>query len=57
MSSDSTEGKVASPEQPAQLGYEPPRLIPLGNARDLLAGGQGSVVDALDPLTSQSSGG
>jgi hypothetical protein len=30
-------------------GYETPRLTPLGNARELLAGAEGSVVDALDP--------
>jgi hypothetical protein len=32
----------------APLAYEPPRVTPLGNVRDLLAGGEGTVDDG-DP--------
>lgn len=45
------------PEKPKDIslsadiaeGYEKPRLKPLGNARELLAGAEGSIVDSLDP--------
>jgi hypothetical protein len=46
------EGQVQRGEQ-----YEPPRLTPLGNARELLAGAQGSVLDAIDQVTTQQGGG
>jgi hypothetical protein len=36
--------------------YERPRLTVLGNARELLAGGQGSVVDTIDSELTQPTG-
>jgi hypothetical protein len=29
--------------------YQPPRLTPIGNARELLAGASGSVADVMGP--------
>jgi hypothetical protein len=37
-------------------GYEPPTLVPLGNARHLLAANQGSVPDMIDPGETQPGG-
>jgi hypothetical protein len=39
------EGTTATSD-PHAPKYEPPRLTPLGNARDLLAGGTGTKFDA-----------
>jgi hypothetical protein len=42
----------------ARDGYQPPRLTPIGNARDLLAGCNGSIADVPPaPFPKQPSGG
>jgi hypothetical protein len=39
-----------------KLAYEPPKLLPLGNARELLAAFGGTQTDAQDPGETQSGG-
>ena len=45
-------GGTDAPTQGAELAneYQPPTLTPLGNARDLLAGANGSVPDTQPPM-------
>jgi hypothetical protein len=45
--SDMTSSKTAGREDGESdgRGYEPPRLIPIGNVRDLLAGAEGTTDD------------
>ncbi len=33
--------------------YEPPKVTPLGNVRDLLAGASGTQIDGADPDTTR----
>jgi hypothetical protein len=47
--SDTVSGRQGGEEDGAQIIYEAPILRPIGNVRDLLAGGDGSNADVFDP--------
>jgi hypothetical protein len=42
---DVSEDPIPRSDHPPVMRYEPPRLVSVGNAQDLLAGGEGSQDD------------